>query len=361
MRKQTPLIPGIPVLEAGDNMGTAYGYVRVSTGTQVKGESMEDQERRVTEYYHNRLAPRGVKWGGVFRDPGQSAWRKPLADRPGGREMLMKIRNGDHLIIDAVDRICRSTIDVVKVGERFRSQGVYMHSIDCDIDPTTQAGQMVLAIMGVIAQGESDTKSRRKKASDAEKILSGRYMFHRKYEQNNRCCGVKVFHRKKKNGTTVEYSLHWQEYAIARWCAYSRGHITGHHMISELKAAKEIEKEICRLTGKKYRWSQFTTPHVSSDGVKVRARQWKTHIMPLLETCPFEIQTPLEADQNKEVLYWKAELDIAGNLIQWKQVYTDVGESLIQFPYEKYSLSIKEAIEKFGQRQDHGLDHCYDY
>ena len=71
-----------------------YGYCRVSSLTQVKGNSLEAQEKAVREAGATK----------IYKD----VFTGTKSDRPAFTELLSVIKEGDSLIVTKLDRFARS-------------------------------------------------------------------------------------------------------------------------------------------------------------------------------------------------------------------------------------------------------------
>jgi DNA invertase Pin-like site-specific DNA recombinase len=116
-----------------------YGYTRVSTD----GQSVEAQVRQLTNAGCER----------VFREVASGA----KTDRAQLRRLLGHLSTGDVLTVTRLDRLARSTRDLLNtlatVAERkagFRSLG------DAWADTTTSHGRLMLTVLGGLAEFERD-------------------------------------------------------------------------------------------------------------------------------------------------------------------------------------------------------------
>src|SRR5271166_5002229 len=116
-----------------------YGYARVSTD----GQSVEAQVRQLTKA--------GCKK--VFREVARGA----KTDRAQLRRALAQLDAGDVLIVTRLDRLARSTRDLLNTlgaitGKKagFRSLG------DAWADTTTSHGRLMLTVLGGLAEFERD-------------------------------------------------------------------------------------------------------------------------------------------------------------------------------------------------------------
>src|ERR1700758_1856487 len=116
-----------------------YGYARVSTD----GQSVETQVRRLRTAGARR----------VFREVASGA----RGDRSQLRRAIAKLEEGDVLMVMRLDRLARSTRDLLNtlavIAEKkagFRSLG------DIWADTTTPHGRLMLTVLGGLAEFERD-------------------------------------------------------------------------------------------------------------------------------------------------------------------------------------------------------------
>lgn len=147
-------------------MPTAYGYARVShRNSHTKGDSIAAQKERIDAYYDIHLKQEGIKFGGSYDDNAPvSAYKVPFHARPTGQELLGKMKPGDHLIIDKVDRLFRSMRDYSNTIHHLENLNITVHIISFlgqSIRHDKGAGKFMLAILVACAELESDLKSER--------------------------------------------------------------------------------------------------------------------------------------------------------------------------------------------------------
>lgn len=157
----------------------AYGYTRVSTIDQAEfGVSLEVQKDIVLNRFETRLKPTipGITWGGMFADPGVSAYKKRLFLRPEGARLNAHLLPGDHVIFARLDRAFRKGIDFFRSMESWSARGINIHFCNPDVDPTTAAGKLMLGVMAVFAEFESNVNSERTKAGIAKARAKGIFL-----------------------------------------------------------------------------------------------------------------------------------------------------------------------------------------
>ncbi|MCA1704485.1 MAG: recombinase family protein [Actinobacteria bacterium] len=114
------------------------GYARVSTDHQ----SLDQQ--------HDALSAAGVDR--VFTDK-ISGTRD---DRPGLAALLDYARDGDTVVVVALDRLGRSLARIVRTVETLRERGIMLRSLREGIDYSTPVGRMVAGIFASLAEYERE-------------------------------------------------------------------------------------------------------------------------------------------------------------------------------------------------------------
>ena len=113
------------------------GYARVSTDEQDLRLQLETQKSA-----HCRRTYQEKKSGA-------------RADRPELRRMIEQLREGDVVIVARLDRLARSTRDLLELAEVITAAGASLKSLgEPWADTTTPAGKMVLTVFAGIAEFE---------------------------------------------------------------------------------------------------------------------------------------------------------------------------------------------------------------
>jgi len=148
-------------------MGKLIGYARVSTKQQ-------NTDRQIAD-----LIAAGIRRDDLYVDEGVSGAR---ASRPAFDKAVAALHDGDTLVITTLDRLGRSTQNMLALAERFRRKGAGLRVLNLgggDVDTGTPMGAMVYTVMAALAQMESDMKRERigdsvSKRRAAGKDLGGR-------------------------------------------------------------------------------------------------------------------------------------------------------------------------------------------
>ena len=119
-----------------------YGYARVSPGG--KSESVDAQARQ--------LAKAGCRK--VFRDVHVSGAK---TDRAELRRVLDQLEAGDVLMVTRLDRLARSTRDLLNTLAAITAKGAGFRSLaETWADTTTSHGRLMLTVLGGLAEFERD-------------------------------------------------------------------------------------------------------------------------------------------------------------------------------------------------------------
>ncbi|TQV87364.1 recombinase family protein [Aliikangiella coralliicola] len=89
------------------------------------------------------------------------------------------LRSGDLLYVQRLDRLARSTSDLLKIVGKLEKKGVDLIIMDNpDLDTTTSTGKMMFTILGAVAQFETDLRKERQLAgieiAKAKGVYKGR-------------------------------------------------------------------------------------------------------------------------------------------------------------------------------------------
>ena len=96
-------------------------------------------------------------------------------NRPQLQAMLDELQAGDLVIVKSLDRLARSTKDLLEIAETIREKGAGLKILDLNIDTTTPAGELVFTIMAGIAQFERKMIKARTEEGIAVAKTKGKY------------------------------------------------------------------------------------------------------------------------------------------------------------------------------------------
>jgi DNA invertase Pin-like site-specific DNA recombinase len=138
-------------------MGTIVAYARVSTGQQ-------DYQTQV-----ERLTAAGATKVFTEKRSGLDSERPVLA------ECLRYVREGDTLIVTKLDRLARSTADLYRIVTDLTNRGVAFKVLDdAAVDTSSRTGKLVMGILALIAEFETEIRRERQMEGIAKAKAEGR-------------------------------------------------------------------------------------------------------------------------------------------------------------------------------------------
>lgn len=133
-----------------------FGYARVSTEEQSVEMQTDALERAGCDrVYHDSAS--GTKW-----------------DRPGFADLMDHLRPGDSVVVWKLDRLGRTTKELIELMGHFEEMGVEFVSLSDGIDTTTATGRFFFRVMASFAELERDLISERTRAGLAAARARGR-------------------------------------------------------------------------------------------------------------------------------------------------------------------------------------------
>lgn len=143
-------------------MPKLIGYARVSTRPQFA-------ERQELD-----LLAAGVRRDDLYVDRGVSGAR---ASRPQFDQAFDALQSGDTLVITTLDRLGRSTQNMLAFSDKLRGLDVGLRVLNLgggEVDTSTPMGSMLFTIMAALAQMEYDIKRERITDSISKRREAGR-------------------------------------------------------------------------------------------------------------------------------------------------------------------------------------------
>jgi DNA invertase Pin-like site-specific DNA recombinase len=143
-------------------VGKPIGYARVSTRQQTADRQESD------------LIAAGVRRDDLYIDRGVSGAR---ASRPELDRALAALPDGDTLVVTTLDRLGRSTQNMLTFADELRARGAGLRVLNLgggDVDTATPMGSMLFAIMAALAQMELEIKRERVADSVSKRRAAGK-------------------------------------------------------------------------------------------------------------------------------------------------------------------------------------------
>jgi site-specific DNA recombinase len=145
-------------------------YARVSTEEQAQeGFSIRAQQQKLKEYANVK------DWSvyDIYLDEGISG--KNLTQRPAITRMIDDIKTGHvkNVLVFKIDRLTRSTADLVYLIDLFKECDCAFNSLMESIDTSTASGRMFIKIIGIFAEFERENISERCRVGFERKAREG--------------------------------------------------------------------------------------------------------------------------------------------------------------------------------------------
>jgi DNA invertase Pin-like site-specific DNA recombinase len=114
-----------------------YGYARVSTNGQDLGSQIAELQ--------------AAGCGNIYKEKASGA----KTDRPELAKLIRRLDAGDVLVVVRLDRLARSTRDLLNILDEIGKRGAGFRSLkDAWADTTTPHGRLMLTILGGLAEFE---------------------------------------------------------------------------------------------------------------------------------------------------------------------------------------------------------------
>jgi DNA invertase Pin-like site-specific DNA recombinase len=145
-----------------DAVAKLIGYARVSTKNQTTDRQQSD------------LLAAGVRRDDLFIDHGISGAR---ASRPEFDKALDALHDGDTLVVTTLDRLGRSTADMLTLSKELHARGAALQVLNFgggNVDTSTPMGSMVFTVMAALAEMELAIKRERITDSVSKRRAAGK-------------------------------------------------------------------------------------------------------------------------------------------------------------------------------------------
>jgi DNA invertase Pin-like site-specific DNA recombinase len=131
-------------------------------GQYDRGTSIADQEQRIRAYIAMRAIDKtfgNAEWDKLYVEPrAQSAYSRPLFNRPVGKQLWEDLQPGDHIVADKLDRMFRSMHDYCSCEKFFAERGIRLHFVNfhgMSLDTGTSGGDLMIKFFALMAESES--------------------------------------------------------------------------------------------------------------------------------------------------------------------------------------------------------------
>ena len=135
-----------------------YGYARVSTEGQCLDRQLD------------ALIKAGVNKDNIYTEKMSGT----KSNRPKLKALLGAVEKGDTVIIESLNRLGRSSADLISLMQTFSDMGVTLISLKENLDFSSAAGKMIAQFLAVLAEFERATIVERVKEGVAAARARGR-------------------------------------------------------------------------------------------------------------------------------------------------------------------------------------------
>ena len=120
-----------------------YGYVRVSSKSQEKNNSLDEQEQEILASYPN---------ADIRREVFTAA--KNFGDREVFNKVVADAKAGDVLVVCKMDRFCRSVREGLSIIESLNNKGVTVHILNLGLIDDSSIGKLLFTVLLAFAEFE---------------------------------------------------------------------------------------------------------------------------------------------------------------------------------------------------------------
>jgi len=145
-------------------------YVRVSTEEQAKeGFSIRAQQEKLKDF----IRIKDWELYDIYIDEGISG--KNITDRPDVNRLITDViqKKIQNVLVFKIDRLTRSTRDLINLMDLFRENGCAFNSLMESIDTQTASGRMFVKIIGIFAEFERENLIERVSVANEKKAREG--------------------------------------------------------------------------------------------------------------------------------------------------------------------------------------------
>ncbi|AOJ70293.1 MULTISPECIES: recombinase family protein [Burkholderia] len=144
-------------------MSRTFAYARVSTSDQTTANQLREIEAAGFSVDKRRVVTESIS-GSVSAD-----------QRPGFAQLLVRMEEGDVLIVTKLDRLGRNAMDVRTTVEGLAERGIRVHCLALGgVDLTSAAGRMTMQVLNAVAEFERDLLIERTHAGIARAKAEGK-------------------------------------------------------------------------------------------------------------------------------------------------------------------------------------------
>ena len=150
----------------------------------------------------------------------QAGMEKLKKERPQLKIMLEGLQKGDVIVVKSLDRLSRSTMDLLEITKEIEDKGATLKVLDKDIDTGTAIGKFFLTIIGAVAELERENINQRVREGVAIAKSEGKYKGRKKGSielKGDSLNRFKMFYNKGFNKTELSKEFGVPRATIYRW------------------------------------------------------------------------------------------------------------------------------------------------
>ncbi|WLR44404.1 recombinase family protein (plasmid) [Bacillus carboniphilus] len=164
-----------------------YGYARVS----AKDQNLDSQIEKLKEYGVDEIVSEKVS--------GVSKKKQQLDD------LIENLTNGDTLVITRMDRLGRSTVQLLQLVESLQEQDIHFVILNLGIDTRTPTGKFFLTVMAAFSELDREMIKEKQRAGIELAKQKGKYRGRlKKYHKNHAGMNHAIELRKTTDKTVKE-------------------------------------------------------------------------------------------------------------------------------------------------------------
>lgn len=152
-------------------------------------------------------------------------------ERPELQRMLNDLKSGDTVVVKSLDRLSRSTFDLLSISKEIEEKQAYLKVLDKNIDTSDSIGKFFLTVIGAVAELE--------RANIKQRTLEGIEIAKTKGKYKGRKKGSVELTGDQKKQFIKFYNLGMKKVDLAKQFDVARG--TVYNWITYLKETNEIK------------------------------------------------------------------------------------------------------------------------
>lgn len=119
-----------------------YGYARVSSKTQVKGYSLEEQQEVLLRNGCDEVVP--------------EQYTGKTTRRPEFEKLKARMKEGDTLMVCKIDRFARNLQEGIATVQEMTDRGIKVHILNMGLVDNSVTGKLIFNILMAIAEWERE-------------------------------------------------------------------------------------------------------------------------------------------------------------------------------------------------------------